>query len=465
MTTSWTPSLDGRAGPKYLAIADAISSAVAEGALTPGDKLPPQRDLAYDLGVTLGTVTRAYSEARRRGLVGGEVGRGTYVQPAEDDPRPDGFISVATGKTGEINFAHATGLPGRPGEKLAETLAEIAAMPDLRELANYQFETGLERHRMAGARWVQRTGVFADAENIAIVNGAQHGIVVALMALARPGDTVLAESLSYPGFIQVAQQLSLKLEPVAMDAEGILPDALAEAQRRTSAHLLYCMPTMHNPTAATMSPERKRKLADTMRALDITAIEDDVWSGIAGDWPAPLATYAPERTVYLTSLSKCMAGGLRVGYVVAPDDRIIRIRSMVRLTGWLTAPVMAEVASRWIDDGTGEELALWQRDAIAARYALAGEYLSHLNPVYHPSGHYVWFHLPEPWRASDFKAEAEARGVTLLTGEAFAVGRAPAPHAVRLGIGKPDTVEETRRGLEILDDILRAGPGSGPSGI
>jgi DNA-binding transcriptional MocR family regulator len=464
MTTSWTPTLEGAGGPKYLAIADAIASAIAEGDLNPGDKLPPQRNLAYDLGVTLGTVTRAYTEARRRGLVGGEVGRGTYVQ-TPGTPGPDGFISVPAERSGEINFAHATGLPGLPGAKLAKTLAEISQLPDLPELANYQFDTGLERHRLAGARWVQRTGVFADTDTIAITNGAQHGILVTLMATARPGDTVLAEALSYPGFIQTAQQLDIRLEPVAMDSEGILPDALADAQRRTGARVLYCMPSVHNPTAAMMSEKRKQALADVLRARDMVALEDDVWSGIAGNWPPPLATFAPERTYYITSLSKCMAGGLRVGYVTATPGRIGRVRSMVRLTGWLTAPVMAEVASRWINDGTGEQLAEWQRDNIAERYALADEYLGDLNPVYHPSGHYVWLHLPEPWRASDFRREAEARGVLLLTGEAFAVGRAPAPHAIRLGIGKPDTVEQTRRGLEILTDILRAGPGTCPGGV
>lgn len=464
MTSSWTPALGSHAGPKYLAIADAIASAVAEGNLTPGDKLPPQRNLAYDLGVTLGTVTRAYAEARRRGLVGGEVGRGTYVQSTEKSAA-DGFIALTPDIASEINFAHATGLCGRPGQRLGQTLSEIAALSDLDQLASYQFDTGMLRHRVAGADWVSRTGVAANADNIAIVNGAQHGIVTTLMATTRPGDTILAEELSYPGFIQSAQQLNIKLEPVAMDEEGILPDALAEAQRRTSSRLLYCMPSVHNPTAAVMSDARKWALAETLRELDITAIEDDVWSGIAADNHQPLATYAPERTIYLTSLSKSMAGGLRVGYVVATPERIERIRSMVRLTGWLTAPVMAEIASRWINDGTGEELALWQREAIGARYALADEYLGHLNPVYHPTGHYVWLHLPEPWRASDFKAEAEARGVLLLTAEAFCVGRAPAPHAIRLGIGKPESLEETRCGLQILTDILRAGPGAGPSGI
>ncbi|MBT6095780.1 MAG: PLP-dependent aminotransferase family protein [Rhodospirillaceae bacterium] len=452
------PDLAKRQGPKYLAIADAIADAISQGMLPDGAKLPPQRNLAYDLGVTLGTVTRAYAEARRRGLVGGEVGRGTFVQGLDATP-PDGFIALPQESDGEINFAHATALTAQPGRQLSETLKEVAGLPEIQQLVGYQFDTGLPHHREAGAHWLRRAGLGATPENIAITNGAQHGILVALMALAQPGDTVLAEALSYPGFIQVAQQLGLKLEPVEMDAEGIIPEALIEAQHRTSARLLYCMPTIHNPTAAMMSPTRMAALAEATRALDLTILEDDVWSGHIEDQAPPLSTLIPERAYYITSLSKTMAGGLRVGYVMAPNNHIERIRSMVRLSGWLTAPLMAEIASRWINDGTGEALARWQTEAMATRFAIANEFLADLKPKHHPAGHYVWLDLPEPWRASDFKAEAESRGVMLLTGESFAVGRAPAPHAVRLGISKPDTDEQVRRGLEILADILRAGPG------
>ncbi len=463
--TIWMPDLAGRQGPKYLAIADAIADAVTAGALADGDKLPPQRNLAYDLGVTLGTVTRAYAEARRRGLVGGEVGRGTYVQAPGSNP-PDGFIALAPNRQGEIDFAHAAALTARPGQQLAETLKDIAASPELEQLVGYQFDTGLARHRDAGGQWLQRAGLAANADKVAITNGAQHGIMVTLMALAQPGDTILAEALSYPGFIQVAQQLNLRLEPVAMDDQGLIPEALADAQRRTSARFLYCMPTIHNPTAAMASESRMEELAETARAHDLTVIEDDVWSGHLQAQTKPLSTFIPERSYYVTSLSKTMAGGLRVGYVLAPDAaHIERVRSMVRLSGWLTAPVMAEIAARWILDGTGAALARWQIQAMAQRFAIADEYLRPHNPVYHPAGHYVWMHLPEPWRASDFKAEAERRGVQLLTGESFAVGRAPAPHAIRLGISKPETDAEVRQGLDVLSDILRTGPGGGLNAI
>jgi DNA-binding transcriptional MocR family regulator len=462
--TMWLPNLSGGQGPKYLAIADAIAQAVAAGELPAGSKLPPQRNLAYDLGVTLGTVTRGYAEARRRGLVGGEVGRGTYVQGAKD-ARPDGFIAVAPERPGTINFAHAIPVRGRPGQSLAKTLADVATSSEVQDLAGYQMDTGLPRHREAGARWLARSDLAATPDNIAITNGAQHGILVSLMALAQPGDTVLAESLSYPGFIQVARQLGLKLEPVAMDDEGIIPEALTEAQHRTSARLLYCMPGIHNPTAVMMSSARMQVLADTVKKLDLTAIEDEVWSGLSERQAPPLSSLIPEQTIYITSLSKTMAGGLRVGYVMASTDQMARIRAMVRLTGWMAAPLMAEIASRWINDGTGLDLANWQRHAGGTRHAIARAYLSELNPTYHPAGHYLWFDLPEPWRAADFKAEAEARGVLVLSGESFAVGRTSAPHTIRLGIGNPDTDEDVHRGLAIVADILRAGPGAGPQAI
>ncbi len=463
--TIWMPNLSERSGPKYLAIANAIADDIAGGALPPGAKLPPQRNLAYDLGITLGTVTRAYAEAERRGLIGGEVGRGTFVLAAKSGARPDGFISLGPEQPGEINFAHATPVRGRAGRYLAKALRSISDDPGIDLLANYQMNTGLPAHLQAGARWVAQAGVDASAERIALTNGAQHGILTTLMALTQPGDTVLAESLTYPGFIQIANQLGLKLEPVEMDDDGIRPDALEETQRRTSAQLLYTMPAVHNPTATAMPLDRLQAVAATVRRLRIGVLEDEVWSGLSERATPPLAALAPERTVYVTSLSKTMAGGLRVGYVLAPEEWIGRIRSNVRLSGWMTAPLMAEIASRWIEDGTGRELARWQSGAASKRFQIAGKHLADYDPKYHPAGHYVWLELPEPWRAGDFKAEAQARGVIVLSGDTFAVGRTPAPHAVRLGIGNPDTDDEVAGGVAILADILKRGPGGAPAAV
>lgn len=245
--TTWLPDIAHEAGPKYLAIANAIGTAVADGSLPSGAKLPPQRNLAYDIGVTLGTVTRAYREAERRGYVGGEVGRGTYVL-GKSAGAPDGLIITDEALPGVIDFTHATPTQGIAGEALASTLRDIADEPNIDALANYQMQTGLTQHLEAGAHWLSGNGLDCTIDNVTMTNGVQHGLLITLMALMSPGDTMLVEELTYPGAIHLARKFGHRADIVRMDEHGIIPEALDEVCRRTSARVLYTMPTLHNPT-------------------------------------------------------------------------------------------------------------------------------------------------------------------------------------------------------------------------
>ncbi len=459
--TIWTPDISGRTGPKYLAIAAAISDAIGDGSLPAGEKLPPQRNLAYDLGVTLGTVTRAYDEIKRRGLADGEVGRGTYVLPRDETRKSAMFFRTRPSDMNVIDFTHATPVSGPAGSMMARTLAELSREPELDALMNYQILSDLSEHLQSGARWLEHCGIDASPDRLAITSGAQHGLLTTLMAMTKPGDTVLAEELSYPGFIHAARLLGLKLEPVAMDEHGIDPDALADAARRTGARLLYCLPNNQNPTTRTMPEQRAGDVAAAARALDLLVMEDDVWGGLTTRHATPLVNRCPERVFHITSLSKSMAGGLRVGFVLSPAEHVDRHRTAVRLSNWMTPPLMAEVARRWIEDGTGAELAKRQMRAASTRLESAAEALSGQRLFHQPSGHFIWLELPAPWRAADFVAAAEARGVLIQPAESFAVGRQAAPHAVRIGIGAHNADDDTvTRGARILADILdsHAGP-------
>jgi len=452
--TMWTPDISQRNGPKYLAIAAAIAEAIGEGTLSAGEKLPPQRNLAYDIGVTLGTVTRAYDEIKRRGLVDGEVGRGTFVLPLQGK-RSESFFRNRPPDNNLIDFTHATPMSGRAGKALARTLGELALEPDLDSLMDYQILAGRREHLEAGEAWLCQGGIKANADRITMTSGAQHGILITLMALTRPGDTVMAEELSYPGFIHAVRQLGLKLEPIAMDAEGLIPDALEEASRRTGSKVLYCIPNIQNPTARSMSGQRVRDVADRARALDIQIMEDDVWGRLSARVAPPLIEFIPERVFHITSLSKAMAGGLRVGYVLSPAESVESLRTAVRLSNWMTPPLMAEIARRWIEDGTGNELTNWQRQATKHRLNHALKAFEGLTTAHHPAGHFIWLELPLPWRAADFKAAAEARGVLVPSAESFIVGRQAAPHAIRIGTHKTDD-DVARKGIDILADILKS---------
>jgi DNA-binding transcriptional MocR family regulator len=451
--SAWIPDIAERPGPRYRAIADALADDVRVGRLAPGARLPTHRDLAYRLGVTTGTVTRAYAEAERRGLIGGEVGRGTYVRPAERPPAPlpeprdappDGFVDLSGGRPPPI------GVEGL----LAEAAAQVAAQADFGELLRYQPHAGMHAHRAAGAAWLRRSGVAADADRVVVCSGGQNAIALSLMATATAGDTILVEELTYPGLKVAAAMLGLKLHPVAMDAHGVIPDALEAACRAAgAARAFYTTPTLHNPTQAVLPEGRRREVLAIARAHRLAVIEDDVFGFLCADGPPPLAALDPEQVIYATSLTKSVAPGLRVGYVTAPRHLLDRVTQAIRAVSWMTSPLTAELARALIESGAAEDVARRHREEVAARQAVATEILG-ANAAGMPDGaSCVWLRLPEPWRRESFAAELLRRGVKVVPADVFIVGRGQAPQAVRVSLTSPSRAD-LRRGLEAIAELL-----------
>src|SRR5688572_18892025 len=241
LMTMWLPRLESRRGPKYRAIADAIDEDVQTGALRAGARLPPHRELADHLGVTVTTITRAYSEAARRGLTSGHVGRGTFIRGSEPDERA--AESAPFDLT--INFL----MPDKEVANLQPRLFQRRVLP-WTQLLGYVPAKGHLRHRQAMAAWLARFGLTVDPDHVVLTGGAQHGLSVTFSALLKPGDVLLTEELTYAGARAIAEQQRIKVRGVAMDAEGLRPDSLENACRATRARALYCMPRLQNPTSA-----------------------------------------------------------------------------------------------------------------------------------------------------------------------------------------------------------------------
>ncbi len=459
--TIWQPSLAARRGPKFRQIADAIGESVASGQLARGARLPPQRDLAHALGVSLNTVTRAYADATARGFVAGEVGRGTYVRAPGPLPSPTPPASLARPASGPIDFSLNLPACGPAAERLSETLLALSGTEGLAGFLDHQSAGAAPRHAAAGAAWLARLGLEAGAEDIVLTTGAQQGLLVALMATTRPGDVVLTEALTYAPFKAMAHHLGLKLLPLADEAGELTPAVLEAALGRVSAKLLYCLPTLQTPTATTMDAERRAALAGIARKHDLVVIEDDVFGFLPPERPPPLACFAPERTIYVTSVSKSLAPGLRVGYLLAPPARGHALRSAVSLSSWMPPPLMAEIAGRWIEDGTAEALNGFQRQEAAARQALARALIPEQLMQADSHGFHLWLRLPAGWTADLFRLEAQERGVKLVGGGAFAVDPAVSPNAVRLCLSHESSRERVRRGLEIVASLLGS---DGPKG-
>lgn len=460
--TAWQPELGDVDGPIYLAIADALGRDIAAGRLSPGARLPTQRELARGLGVNVMTVSRAFAEAHRRGLTEGEVGRGTFVK--RRDINATRIEPEARGRRRQVDF-HFNLPVGDPGILDASTILSELADHGSQDLLHTGYTTtGADEHRAAGAEWIRRSGLEADPDRVLVCGGAQHAMTITFASLAGPGDLILTEELTYPGIKALAGVLGLKLQGVEMDAEGLLPEAFEAACRRRSPKALYCMPTIQNPTGVVMGAESREMIAGIARRYGVAIVEDDTYGYLCEEAPPPITSLAPELGYFLTGTSKNLTAGLRIGYLLAPDDGRDSAALLARLEGnvaaltWMAAPLMAEIASRWIRGGQADAALAWKRQEAIARRELFDRLLPEVTTESHPLSSHVWLPLPSPWRGDDFAIQAQHRGVAVTRAEAFVVGRASAPHAIRICLGTPPTRRLVEEGLKHLAEMLAGSP-------
>lgn len=434
--------------PKYLSIADGIQAAIADGRLAPGDPLPTHRDLADQLGVTVGTVTRGYAEAARRGLVRGERGRGTYAMQDRE-----GFADL-----GHDNGLVDLGLAATTqplGPSLGTTLAELAGREGLQELLTRHESRGLLRHREAGVRWAAEYGYTAHADNVLVCAGAQHAILATLAAMFSPGDRVAVECLTYPMVKPMAKRLSLQLVPIPMDLQGLRPEALNAACLREKIRGLYVMPSCQNPTLARIPEFRRHELAEVCRRHGLTIVEDDVYALAVGSSLPPLSMLAPELGFFIAATSKVLCDGLRVAFLCAPPSAVRRLESAIEMTAWKAAGLMAEITSTWINNGTAARIMAANRVESAVRNELAAEVLGPDAFRGQATGSFIWVPMPRGWRSVEFAETAAERGVIVAHSEHFAVAGLGVEQGVRVSLSGVRDRAILRRGLTTLAEMLR----------
>jgi DNA-binding transcriptional MocR family regulator len=437
---------------RYRAIADALAEQIANGELEPGERLPTHRDFAYRLGVTVGTVSRAYAELERAGLARGEVGRGTFVRGGDSDD----FMQVAHEPPGgSLDLGNSFPPPGRQALELSGALRALADNRSLGHFVGYQAHAGRPEHRAAGAEWIGRGDYNVTPEQVIATSGAQHGLLASLSAVLRPGDKLGVEALCFPGMKVVARMLGCHLEPLAMDDEGIKVEAI-EAACRNGVRVFCCVPTLSNPTCAVMSVERRRAVAGILEAHGAFLVEDDIYGLLPQNPLPPIASFAPENTLYVTSLSKAVSPGLRIGYLVVPSSLHDKACTAVRASCWMAAPLMAEIATRWIRDGSAARILEDQRREVARRMRLATEILGPWGASGAEGAFHLWFQLPEPWTTAAFVEAARREDVILSSEAPFVVPGAPAPRALRICLGTPPRRPDLEAGLRKLAGILSA---------
>ncbi|WP_328341150.1 PLP-dependent aminotransferase family protein [Streptomyces violaceus] len=447
----------------YRRIADRIADDIATGRLRPGQRLPPQRAFARRRGIASSTAGRVYSELVRRGLVVGEVGRGTFVRAGPTGPTGQALAEPGPADAPvnlELNYPSA---PGQP-ELLAPVLAPLLRPDVLAEALLPAAATGTQGAREAAAALLATPGWRPAPDRLLFTGNARQAIAAVLASLVRPGGRVGVEPLTYPLVKEIAARLGITLVPLAGDAAGLLPEAVAAAHRTAPLSALYVQPTLHNPTSLTTSRTRRLQLAQLLHHLNLPIVEDRIWSFLHGSGERhgagdPLAAHAPALAHVVDGLSKRVAPGLTVGFLVVPPQRVATVADAVRSGGWNAGRFALEAAVRWAAEGTVARLVEAKRADAVRRQRILAEELAGFAVRSDPRAYFAWWELPSPWRADTFTAAAAAHGIAVTPGSAFAVAPGHAPDAVRLGLASASE-GDLRRALRMLARVAaRRGTG------
>ncbi|GGU80516.1 transcriptional regulator [Pseudomonas laurentiana] len=442
----WTPLLPHSAQPRYLALVDAIAEAIERGELKVGERLPPQRRLAWALGLNPSTTQQAYREAAARHLVSGEVGRGTYVLAGSKEAT---LFCLKQGKPARIDLSTNVPAIDIHNRDVDTALQALINNNQARRLEHYLTADELQLGRALGATWLRNRGLNLSPQQVLLCAGAQQGLFSLLLSLCQAGDPVLVEALTAPGIKAACRQLRLPLHGVALDLHGIRPDDLERMARATGARVLVLTPTLHNPTGSCPSAERQREIAAVVRQHGLLVIEDDVYGALTDN--PPLFPLLGQQGVLVTSLSKTVGAGLRLGWIAADAALLQRIDPHTQATHWSVSPLTVQIANRWITDGTAERRLAWQRKEITQRWRLARKILGTALQEGCPPSPHLWLTGQRP--GAVLAAACRAEAVDVVPAEVFAVKQGDLP-AIRVSLSAAADRAELKQALERIAQVL-----------
>ncbi|MDO6565063.1 PLP-dependent aminotransferase family protein [Amphritea sp. 1_MG-2023] len=457
--TRWTPDISSYEGHRYRALAEAIRDAILSGELKPETKLLAHREMSWRVGVTVGTVAKSYKLLSDWGLVYARIGDGTWVKSEEQ--QGDRLV-IGEKKIRNIDFGLL--LPstltdtGLRKKAFKDTLSKLGDDLMRKPLTGYAPELGYESHRRAGASFVKDSGYEAPLSEIIVTDGAQEAIHLIFSILSKPSDTIMAEEVGYLGVKTASNIRNRIVAPIAMDEQGIIPESLEAVAKKTQSKLLFLVPNLQNPTGITMPLERRQAIAAIAERCDFYIIEDNPFWALAGELPPPIVSLAPERTFYITSLSKYVSPSLRIGYLRAVPKFVPDLEIAKHALSQAGSSLQAEVAKHWIKTGILYELTAWQKKEIHARWDIANTILEgHLLDDLLPKP-FIWLSLPERWCVTDFISALKAENINCIDSNHFIHSRVKEPTAIRVALTTPETRKSLELGLTILKQILGSAP-------
>jgi DNA-binding transcriptional MocR family regulator len=463
MMTSWLPDLSHGSGPLYVRLAERIEESIADGTLAAGAKLPPQRDLAYDIGVTIGTVGRAYALVRERGLVSGEVGRGTFV--------------LGRGSHHDIAPAHVPALPigtrsaGGPGKlRMDSTSAPSVGQNDvIQRLTNQILRSHPDQvmdytrawpasWQEAGSQWLTQGNWTPAPETVVSTMGAHAAIMAVIAATTAPGDKIAFEELTYSSIARSANLIGRRSVLIGTDEHGADPDDFDRLCAQQHPKIAFLIPSLHNPTLAIMPLDRRAAIAEIARRHNVWLIEDAVYGQLLADQPTLLAELAPERVFHVGGLSKSVAAGVRCGWVSCPANFAPRVQTAHKMVTGGIPFLLADLAAEMVLSGEADSIRADVRRENAGREAIARQSLIGLDFNSHPVAPFLWLKLPEPWLSTTFKNAASAEGVLIDDEDEYKPGRTERIyHRVRIGFSAPPTRQDVQSGFSTIRRLIDHG--------
>jgi len=460
MDTIWLPRLDPGISVKHQALKSSIRGAIADGTLAAGARLPPVREVAWKLGITAGTVARAYKDLVDATVLAAVVGRGTFVAEPADLPPPEPEMSFLTEAwpEDEVNLRSAQVADVGQGAVFHRLLTTLP-LPAADHYVSYPTIAADAPLRRELAQWFASDshGPIAP-EDMVLTSGAQHGMVVLFQALLHgPRPVILTEELAYPGFRHAAALVRASIQGVPFDDEGLLPDAFDAACRETGAQVLCTSAETHNPTTIRTTPARRAAILAIARQHGLQIVDDDCF-GLSSDVAPGYRVLGPERSWVISSLSKTLSPDLRVGVIVTPQGRAGLVRAAAQQQFFGLSRPLVDLVQAAMTSGEARairgRMQVFQDRRLAQTRAVLGPY----GIVTRDRVPFAWLRMPRGWRASSFLRAAEAHGIRLKAADEFALIDGRAPNAVRLALTGTRSDARFDAALLTLAGLLSAPP-------
>ncbi len=447
---SWKPDFSQATGPLYKAIADKLEYDIKNGLLTPGTRLPPQRELADFLDINVSTVSRAFKLCEQKGLICAAIGSGTFVA---SDAAANPFLIPEESSLKVIEMG-AVYPETSVNEEIVAQMKKMLAEPDFGRLFQQGRPGGTIWQKETAAKLIRKSGYHADPHNILLASGAQNAIAAILAGIFQPGDRIGTDEITYPGLKTAANMLGIRLIPIQQKNGEITENGLQFACKNENIKGLYLIPDYHNPTTHTMSKAARKVIAAIAKKEQLIVIEDGINSLLNVKPLPPLASFAPERVIYLSSLSKVASPGLRLAFIAVPEQYKQKLSTALYNLNISVPPMMAELASRMIVSGAMDNIIARHRIQNKLRNAIVDRYLSGYQVLGEPECLFRWLILPERFTGEAFEAKAYHSGVRVYGAERFVVGNAKSTNAVRLAIAAPESLAELQEAVKTIKEIL-----------